>query len=205
MWCFHDRLKEFEFHDGQQIKCCPECTHFDKAREAVLCAEYIASLPVSEVRDWKLLLEGAGLGEYAGDNQQRWLHYMGTTYNLEGNPHIYDVPEHVGDEAKWQSWILTTTTPALKALYWQRRIDARKTYTMLDDNEHINEAKPFSHTLTMPRAFRTFCVDCVDVVLSNKKPFVIRMTKGVYLPIDHDCNSVRIYDLKGNLIEVKPL
>lgn len=76
-------------------------------------------------------------------------------------------------------------------------------YTPMDDHDHIERAKPFPHTLTMPRAFRVFCPNCIEVVLSNKKPFVIRMTKGVYLPIEHECNSVRVYSLQGTLLEVK--
>lgn len=56
----------------------------------------------------------------------------------------------------------------------------------------------------MPRAFRNFCSDCIEVVV-DKTRSTVRVTKGMYLPIEHECASVRIYDLQGNLIEVKAI
>jgi hypothetical protein len=34
--CSHERLKSFVFSTGQIIECCPDCTHKDLARQAIL-------------------------------------------------------------------------------------------------------------------------------------------------------------------------
>ena len=71
-----------------------------------------------------------------------------------------------------------------------------------EDVEWAERQDAFAHSHNMPRTFRSFCPNCIEVVVdgSQKK---VRVTKGVYLPVDHDCNSVRVYDLKNNLLEVK--
>lgn len=51
--------------------------------------------------------------------------------------------------------------------------------------------------------FKNLCTQCTEVVVDEKTARVVRVTKGVYLPVDHDCKRVRVYNLKGQLIEVK--
>jgi len=69
------------------------------------------------------------------------------------------------------------------------------------DQEWAAEQTQFPHTLPMPRSLKTFCPDCVDAVLDIARNKYLRTTRGVYLPIDHECNSVRVYDLAGKLRE----
>lgn len=64
--------------------------------------------------------------------------------------------------------------------------------------------KPFPHTSTMPRTHKTYCAVCVEMVIDESERRV-RVTKGVYLPIEHKCGCVRVYDLRGNLLETKQL
>lgn len=59
-------------------------------------------------------------------------------------------------------------------------------------------------TQVMPRKHHSFCAVCVEMVIDEAEKRV-RVTKGVYLPIEHTCNSVRVYDLRNNLLEIKPL
>lgn len=62
----------------------------------------------------------------------------------------------------------------------------------------------FPHSAPMHRVYNSFCTSCADAVVdSNTK--TVRITRGVYLPIEHKCNSVRVYDLAGKLLEVKSL
>lgn len=201
MWCFHDRLKQFTFSNGVTIECCPDCTRYDNKRAEVLRVGK-SEMPCAEQRiHWAELLDAAGFPEHIAGNN--WLNLAGGLNDLDKNPNVYFVPEYLGDERLWSSWITTIVQPTLKKLYDQRRIDAAKRYTPVDDHEHIERAKPFPHTLSMPRLHKTFCTRCTEVVIGQRKPWVVRLTKGVYLPIDHDCNSVRVYDLKGNLLEVR--
>lgn len=186
-WCFHDRLREHTFADGTTIKMCPDCTQFDSQRNAALRVGRLET-PTAQVElHWREVLDQAGLCEHIF--QEKWLSTMDGRLldlaNTEESPTYFDLSD------------------GLKKLYEQRRLDAAKRKTALDGHEWIERAKPFPHTLAMPRAFRAFCVHCVDVVLSNKKPWVIRHTKGVYLPIEHECHSVRVYNLQGTLLEVK--
>ncbi len=70
-----------------------------------------------------------------------------------------------------------------------------------DVNWGKRQARP---TQLMPRKHNSFCAVCVEMVI-DKQQHSVRVTKGVYLPIEHQCNSVRVYDLRGTLLEVKPL
>ncbi len=59
------------------------------------------------------------------------------------------------------------------------------------------------HATDMPRKHTSFCATCVDMVVDDIAS--VRVNKGVYLPIEHQCNSMRVYDLRGNLLETKPI
>lgn len=59
-------------------------------------------------------------------------------------------------------------------------------------------------TQQMPRRFNSFCADCVEVVIDRESKKV-RVTKGVYLSIEHECKRVRFYNLHGALLEVQKL
>jgi hypothetical protein len=126
------------------------------------------------------------LSEYVGD--MPWQYNVGTLQDLANVPHAHVIPDHLPHTVPmWESWI-TTTQPLLKGLYNQRRIDAAKRYTVLDDKEHVDRAKPFPHTLTMPRVLRTFCPNCIDVVKVAGKE--VRRTAGMYRPVEHECGEV---------------
>lgn len=62
----------------------------------------------------------------------------------------------------------------------------------------------FQHTHSMPRRSKVFCATCTDAVVDDSKKEV-RVTKGVYLPIEHECSKLRVYDLTGRLLEVLSL
>ena len=76
----------------------------------------------------------------------------------------------------------------------------------------------FAHSKPMPRSYNSFCTQCTEVVIVETNTYefgnprlgiestthrVVRESKGVYLPVDHDCPRVRVYDLQGKLLEVK--
>jgi hypothetical protein len=84
-----------------------------------------------------------------------------------------------------------------------RPIEPRFNNVTPDDVDWADRQRAFAHTQSMPRAFNSFCVNCAEMVIGADK--VVRITRGVYLPIEHQCNSVRVYDLAGTLLEVKPL
>lgn len=169
MNCFHDRVKEFTFNDGQTIKMCPDCTYFDNARSELLRTEVHIPRAKGET-NWKLLLDKTGLPMSVGIHQ--WLSYVG------------DISSVMRSLTKLQ-----TKTPIV--------------YSPLDDHDWAQQQKAFPHSLSMPKALKHFCPDCVDTVVSKHKS--VRVTRGVYLPIEHECNRVRVYDLAGKLLEVKPL
>lgn len=70
-----------------------------------------------------------------------------------------------------------------------------------DDVDWAARQRNFPHSLSMPRVANNFCVYCTEAVVNGAKNEV-RVTRGVYLPIKHDCPRVRVYDLQGKLIEV---
>jgi hypothetical protein len=72
-----------------------------------------------------------------------------------------------------------------------------------EDVDWADRQKAFPHTLAMPRFLRNFCPSCREQVTAKEK--VITTRRGVYLPVEHDCARVRVYDLRGNLLEVKQL
>lgn len=84
-----------------------------------------------------------------------------------------------------------------------RPIEPRFNNVTPDDVDWADRQRGFAHTKSMPRAFNSFCVNCAEMVIGSDK--VVRITRGVYLPIEHQCNSVRVYDLAGTLLEVKSL
>src|SRR5437016_3478458 len=69
MWCFHDRLKQFTFSNGEEIKCCVDCTTFDNKRIEVLRVGTveITKTPQEETH-WRFLLEEAGLSDQLAGN-----------------------------------------------------------------------------------------------------------------------------------------
>lgn len=74
----------------------------------------------------------------------------------------------------------------------------------IEDHDWANRQKPFPHSHPMPRMRNNFCASCVDVVI-NRNNEEIRTTRGVYLPIEHVCARIRVYDLRGNLIKTEAL
>ena len=46
------------------------------------------------------------------------------------------------------------------------------------------------------RCLKNYCPHCSEDVAGT------RVTRGCYLPIEHDCPRVRVYDLRGKLLEV---
>jgi hypothetical protein len=64
--------------------------------------------------------------------------------------------------------------------------------------------KGISRNGEIGHVYKNFCTCCAEAVVDGAGK-TVRVTKGVYLPIEHQCNSVRVYDLRGNLLEVKPL
>lgn len=80
-------------------------------------------------------------------------------------------------------------------------IEPRFSQVTPDDVDWAERQRAFPHSQPMPYQFKTFCPHCVDMVISAK----VRATRGVYLPVEHACPRVRVYDLMGKLIEVKQL
>jgi len=83
-------------------------------------------------------------------------------------------------------------------------VEPRFSQVTPEDVDWAQRQRAFEHTQAMPRRFDNFCVNCVDLVIDvrGKK---VRATKGVYLPVDHHCARIRVYDLQGKLLEVKSL
>lgn len=72
------------------------------------------------------------------------------------------------------------------------------------DHDWATRQRKIRHTRKLHRRFENFCNDCIEVILDAGYR-VVRITRGVYLSTEHECNSVRIYDVHGNLLEVKSL
>lgn len=189
MFCFHDRLREFKFSDGALIKMCPDCTAFDTKRGEVLRCGSIDVPKAKEALHWGLLLTEEQITP--DDGLDYWLTYAGDTAGAQ----------KAGEKSGYIS--VADLHGAFIGLMIRRSHDAKKKPTTLDDHEWVARQRPFPHTQEMPRRFNSYCAQCTEVVLSVKRPWVVRITKGVYLPIEHECNSVRVYNLQGNLIEVK--
>jgi hypothetical protein len=51
----------------------------------------------------------------------------------------------------------------------------------------------WSRSGNMPRLYKNFCPHCVELVST-------RQTQGVYLPIEHECPAVRVYNPNGVLL-----
>lgn len=114
----------------------------------------------------------------------------------------------------------TYTGPLNKSVTWVVKLAKDKGYHPMPINVHVRAVEPkFNHvtpedvdwghrqgraTQTMPRKHNTFCAACVDVVIDGDKRNV-RVTKGVYLPIKHECGCARVYNFQGMLLEIKPL
>lgn len=189
MFCFHDRLREFKFSDGALIKMCPDCTAFDTKRNEVLRRGSL-EVPKSEEKiHWLELLDNAGLPISEGLQRETVL-----SGDAAG---VYKKAEE-----EYGALFVTDLYDSIKAVMYLHRKPPNKR-TTLDDHEWVARQRSFPHTHEMPRRFTSYCAHCTEVVLSVKRPWVVRITKGVYLPIEHECNSVRVYNLQGNLIEVK--
>jgi hypothetical protein len=50
----------------------------------------------------------------------------------------------------------------------------------------------FPHSQPMPRCFKNFCPHCAEVVTNSDS--VLRETKGLYLPIEHECPKVHVVE-----------
>lgn len=169
MWCFHDRFKQFKFSDGVLIECCVDCTTFDNRRIEALRVGNAEMPKATEQTHWGFMLEEAGLSDQLAGNHL--VDNGGSLQNLAKLPsYAYHLPDECAEVAKF-IYVL----PTLKRLYDQRRIDAKKGYTMLDDKEHVERARPFAHTLTMSRALRNFCPRC-----------------STYSTADHECQGNNI-------------
>lgn len=70
----------------------------------------------------------------------------------------------------------------------------------LSDNEWDDKQRPFPHSLPMPRLLKTYCACCREAVIDGTRE--VRVTKGCYLPVDHECPRTRVYDIRGALLEV---
>lgn len=84
-----------------------------------------------------------------------------------------------------------------------RPMDKKYSVGTPQDHDWATKQRAFPHSQSMPRAYKSFCANCFEVVVNGATE--LRVTRGVYLPIEHDCNSVRVYDLHGKLLEVKTL
>ena len=109
--------------------------------------------------------------------------------------------------------------PLNKCVTFVVKIEKDKGYHPMPIDVHVRAIEPkFNHvtpedvdwglrqgraTQVMPRKHNTFCAVCVEMVIDDARH--VRVTKGLYLPIEHQCNSVRVYNLQGKLLEVKPL
>lgn len=60
--------------------------------------------------------------------------------------------------------------------------------------------KAFARSQTMPRLLKNFCPDCREIVV-NEMNEPVRETRGVYLPVEHCCNSVHRLE-EGELIAI---
>src|ERR1039458_2082087 len=69
----------------------------------------------------------------------------------------------------------------------------RKRAAPIDDPDWASRQQAFPHTVPMPKLLKNHCPSCTDVVGP-------RVTKGVYLPVEHDCPRTRVYDLHGKLL-----
>lgn len=110
--------------------------------------------------------------------------------------------------------------PMNKSVTFEVKLAKDKGYHPMPIDVHVRAIEPkFTHvtpedvdwghrqgrpTQLMPRKHNSFCAVCVEMVIDESEHRV-RVTKGLYLPIEHACNSVRLYDLRGNLLETKPL
>jgi hypothetical protein len=178
MFCFHDRLRQHTFVDGAIIKMCPDCTTFDFKRVEALKTGRIASLKSDPA--WEAKLKNNSLS-MSGEHE--WLMYLNQSSPLE------------------------------------KTVIEQKSFAY--DHDWATNQAPFPHSLPMPRHYNYICLNCTDQVVEvietyehpwskrvGEKPItsvtrVIRETKGVYLPVEHDCPRVRVYDLQGKLLEVK--
>jgi hypothetical protein len=169
-WCFHDRIREFTFSDGQVIKMCPDCTQFDAHRREVLVDTGKALFATEEqMQHWETLLSKFdGLSVCSGSSQA-WLEYHGCSSEL----------------SKFE--------PA-----------PRQFKDLLYDIEWAQSQSPFPHTKSMPRLLFHFCPHCKDVTIDGVGKQV-SARNGVYLPVEHECASVRVYNLKRELLETKQL
>jgi hypothetical protein len=85
-----------------------------------------------------------------------------------------------------------------------RPVEAKYSRVTPEDHDWAMRQRAFDHSQNMPRSFNNFCTHCAEMVI-DKSARSVRVTRGVYLPIRHQCNSVRVYDLAGKLLEVKSL
>jgi hypothetical protein len=164
--CFHDRLKQFKRSNGEEIKCCPDCTTFDNKRIETLRVSNIEMPKTEEETHFSFLLEEAGLSDQLAGN-----HLVDNGGSLQDLAKIPTTDVCLPDDLNGPLQFCYVS-PLLKKLYNQRKIDAMKRYTMLDDIEHDERARPFFHVLTMPRALNNFCPRC-----------------ATYATADHECEG----------------
>lgn len=78
--CFHDRLREFTFKNGDTIKCCLDCTTFDNARIDYLKTGHYEIPKAKGIIHWNLILDKAGLAMTSGTHE--WLLYVGDCQDI---------------------------------------------------------------------------------------------------------------------------
>lgn len=86
----------------------------------------------------------------------------------------------------------------LQALFHPKPVETLRQVTPYDV-AWAERQSAFKHSRTMPAPLKHFCPTCVDAVVDGNTR--ARVTRGVYLPIEHDCGVVRVYDLAGKLVK----
>lgn len=69
----------------------------------------------------------------------------------------------------------------------------------LDDNIYDAKQRRLQN-VPMPRGLKNYCTCCREAVFDGKRE--VRVTKGCYLPVDHECPRTRVYGHSGKLLEV---
>lgn len=108
-----------------------------------------------------------------------------------------------------------TTTDPITVVYGRRKDTG---YVPMPIDVHVEPRKPrfnqvtpedvtwalkqrgVPHSLPMPRLLKTYCACCREAVIDGTRE--VRVTKGCYLPVDHECPRTRVYDIRGALLEV---
>jgi len=88
-------------------------------------------------------------------------------------------------------------SPLLEGRAWEEarvvRVAAVKQQTLAEyDALHAFLRHQNVEAATQPRCFTNFCPHCAEMVTDGDS--VLRRTKGLYLPVEHECPKVRVYE-----------